>query len=204
MPKKILVWLWLAGLSGWLSSCVVTKPLDTPVRVSIRETVPVIITKDAEATFINNYIEEDYRKAFVNELKRTLAFNNLVIDPDNPQFDIIIDEFSLNETTAIDTVKDEKSKDHGKTFPIAEGSLRTAGSILNLATQQTTPWSADHKKRERLTSFQSPDQMIKGENKDLTEYRKKNFDRNEFVTLSGKCGQNTADAITKLIRKQIQ
>jgi len=89
-------------------------------------------------------------------------------------------------------------------FDIAFAKLKASGTLVYLSNQQTMSWTADKDKIERVTSLQSPAQIIKGENKDLSEYRKKNFDRGEFVSLSGGCGQNAADAITKAIKKQLK
>jgi hypothetical protein len=173
------------------------------VHVSLNETLPIAITKDAGATFITFYTEEDYRKIFLDELKKLLATDMISVDNVNPQFAISFAALEMNETTNTDTVKDQKSQDNGKVFYIAEAKLKATGTLLNLSSQQSVNWNVTHDKHERVTSFQNLGQIVKGDNKKMDEYRKKDFDKNEFVSLAGGCGQKAAREINKIIRKQL-
>lgn len=192
------------------SSCSSTNTSSTPVapppdvHVNLNESLLITITKDAEASFITFYTEDDYRKAFLDEIKRSFTASQIIPDNISPQFEITLTTLEMNETTVTDTVKDQKSKDNGKVFPLAVAKLKASGTLTNLQTQQTTPWTVTHDKKERVTSFQNLAQIVKGENKNLDEYRKKDFDRNEFVSLAAGCGQLAARDITKTIRRQLK
>ena len=194
----------IATLPIWFSSCLVSKPPETNVHVTLDETVPIKITKDAGASFVTLYTDDEYRKIFLSELKRLLPLYKVIVSDSAPQFHITISQLELQEVTTTDTVKDEKSKDNGRVFNVAVGKLRSSGQVVTLATQQSNGWEGKKEKRERVTSLQSLGQMVQGENKDLNEYRKKDFDRNEFVSLSGQCGQEAAQSISKMIRRQLK
>jgi hypothetical protein len=210
--QRTFLWITLASLISLtlLSSCSSTNTSSAPaapppdVHVSLNENFPVAIIKDAEATFITFYTEDDYRKAFLDEMKRSLTVSQVIPDNVSPQFSITLTSLELNEATVTDTVKDQKSKDNGKVFPLAVAKLKASGTLTNLQTQQTIPWTVTHDKRERITSFQNLAQIVKGENKNLDEYRKKDFDRNEFVSLAAACGQMAARDISKTIRRQLK
>lgn len=206
MQKRTNILFFLSGILTplWFSSCQVSKPLETEVRVSINESLPIKITKDAGATFITFYGEDDYRKIFLQEVKNSLALHKVIVDNTNPQFSLAFIELTMDEKTTTDTVKDEKSKDNGKIFDIAVAKLNASGTLINLNNQTSTPWAVEKSKRERITSLQSLGQVISGENKGLNEYRKKDFEKGEFVSLSGQCGQKASEEIYKVIRKQVQ
>jgi len=201
---KLSSGFWLILFTLLMPSCYVSKPLESDVRVDLDENVPIKITKDDDATFITFFGEDDYRKSFLEGMKSSLGYDKIVIDHANPQFRISISEFDLNERTTTDTVKDQKSKDNGKIFDIAVATLKVNGLITNLSDQKSVPWTADKDKREKITSLQSLGQMMSGENKNLTEYRKKDFDKNEFITLSSECGRRAATVITNSIRRQMK
>ncbi len=75
---------------------------------------------------------------------------------------------------------------------------------MNLADQSKQSWTATKNKKERVTSLQSLGQMVTGENKELNEYRKKDFDKNEFLSLAGQCGQDAAGEISKRVKRQMK
>jgi len=106
------------GFLCWLNSCQSAKPLETEVRIKLHEALPITITKDNGATFITFYTEDDYRKVFIDELKKSLAINKVVVDNVNPQFRIFFNELHLNETTTTDTVKDRKTMEGCLTLPL--------------------------------------------------------------------------------------
>ncbi|MGB4973269.1 MAG: hypothetical protein WBO32_11465 [Cyclobacteriaceae bacterium] len=198
-----LIW---AAFALSLYSCMVSVPAEpeTEVRVSLDESVAIEIIKDSGTRFISLYSEEDYRKAFLDYLKSSMNERKLVIDNTNPEFSIAITKLELTEISTLDTVKDERSPDNGRVFDIAIANGKVSGTITNLATQKTETWTADRDKKERLTSFQSPAQIIKGENKDLNEYRKKDFDKNEFVSIAAQCGQQAAKEVGNSVRRQLK
>ncbi len=195
--------IWVAFVSLSVYSCMVSAPAEpvTEVRVSLDESVAIEITKDNGTRFITLYSEEDYRKAFLDYFKSSMNEKKIIIDDANPEFSITVTKLELTEISTLDTVKDERSPDNGRVFDIAIAKGIASGTITNLATQKTETWTADRDNKERLTSFQSPAQIIKGENKDLNEYRKKDFDKNEFVAIAAQCGQRAATQISKTIRK---
>ncbi|MEQ8424068.1 MAG: hypothetical protein RIA63_05110 [Cyclobacteriaceae bacterium] len=186
-----------------LISCYVSKPLDTQTRVKLDENIPIKINKEEGARFVENFGEADYRKAFLDGMKLSLGYDNVVIDDANPQFIITFAELEILEIATTDTVKDEKSQDNGRIFEIAEAKLKVSGTLVNVSDQKSITWSADKDKSERITSLQNPSQIIKGENKDLNEYRRKDFDKGEFVELSGQCGRRAATVIVNNIRRQL-
>ncbi|GAB1444660.1 hypothetical protein MASR2M41_02790 [Flammeovirgaceae bacterium] len=177
---------------------------ETEVRVSLDESVAIEIFKDSGTRFITLYSEEDYRKAFLDYLKSSMNERKLIIDNTNPEFSITITKLELTEISTLDTVRDERSPDNGRVFDIAIANGKVSGTITNLATQKTETWTASRDKKERLTSFQSPAQIIKGENKDLNEYRKKDFDKNEFVSIAAQCGQQAAKEVGNSVRRQLK
>lgn len=201
MKLPNLSWVFIAPLS--LYSCMVSVPTEpeTEVRVSLNESVALEIIKDSGTRFITLYSEEDYRKAFLDYFIASMNEKKIIIDNANPEFSITLTKLELTEISTLDTVKDERSPDNGRVFDIAIAKGIASGTITKLATQKTETWIADRDKKERVTSFQSPAQIIKGENKELNEYRKKDFDKNEFVSIAAQCGQKAAKQISKTIRK---
>lgn len=187
-----------------LQACYVSKPLETAVHVSFDEVLPVTISKDDKARFVTNYTENDYRKAFLDGMKSSLSYDKVVIDNTNPQFKVSITELQIAEIITSDTVKDDKSKDNGRVFGISKAMLKVSGTVVRLSDQKSATWTADSDKRERITSFQNPSQIITGENKNLDEYRKKDFDKNEFVSLSAQCGQRAGSSVTNTIRRLLK
>lgn len=187
-----------------LAACYVSKPLETEVRVGLSEVVPIKILKDEGATFVSNFGDADYSKAFIEGMTSSLGFDKVIVDNANPQFSITISELELSETTSSDTVKDEKSADNGKIYSIAVANLKATGTMVNLSTNKSITWTADKDKKEKVTSMRSLGQMVTGDNKELDEYRKKDFDKNEFVQLSSQCGNRAASVITNNIRRQLK
>jgi hypothetical protein len=200
-------WLFILGLAACASTA--SQPSTPPpplpeVKISLNETLPISTSKDERATFITFYGEEDYRKAYLSELRRVLTDNRIIIDPTAPQFTVSFTSLKLNERTVADTVKDTRSTDNGKVFDVTIATLEASGSLLNVANQSSSIWIAPYDKKEKVTSWRSVGQMIKGENKSMDEYREKQFDRNEFVQLSGSCGARTAYLLAKKIREQLK
>lgn len=187
-----------------LSSCLMSKPLETEVRISLQNQLVVQLVKDLSASYVSNYSEEEYKNIFLDELKRLLALEKIILDDANPQFTVSVLQLTLQEKLTSDTVKDERSADNGKVFRISEGLVKASGELTNIATAKTVRWTADKDKKERVTSLQSLGQMVTGENKNLNEYRKKEFDKTEFYALAGQCGQKAAGVIANMIKKQVQ
>lgn len=204
MKLKAMGFLLLLGSTAIVNACLMSKPLEAEVRISLSEQVAVNISKDLGASYIDAYSEDDYKKIFFDELKRLLALEKIVVDNTNPQFSISITQLALQEKLSADTVKDERSPDHGKVFRITEGLVSANGTLTNVTNQKTINWTATKDKRERITSMQSLGQMVTGDNKNLTEYRKKEFDKTEFYALAGQCGQKAAAVIASNIKKQMK
>ena len=187
----------LVSLLVSLEGCYVAKPLDHDVRVSYNTDFAIIRKKEGNSDFLSKHTDEEYRKAYIDAVKVEMANDHLIPDDANPEY--IVKITSL-ESTKLDTVKNEKSKDNGMVRELTLAGLKTTGFVTKAGTSISSNWNAEKDKNESLTSNRSLDQMIDGKNKDGTEYREKAFDDNEFILQAGHCGRRAGVRITKEVQ----
>lgn len=200
MPsRKIQIIFTLFFVATLTSSCYVSKPLAVEVRVSVNTSFPVITKNEGNSHFIEKHSEEEYLAAYLKELTKEFAVNHLIIDNTSPEFIVQISSLEITESTKLDTIKDAKSKDNGTIQELTQATLKTQGTVVRIADQSTHKWEADDDDKETVTNNQSLQQIIDGQNKDNSIYRKKAFTDDELVVQSGVCGRRAAVRIAHAI-----
>lgn len=194
---KIRKYCFLAAL-GVLTSCYTNlKELDREVRVRIVDNMSISIDNRGNSTF-NEYLNEaQYREAFLRGLRSDLQGKKVIIDNQNPEFEVVLEKFSLVESSRMDTINDASSPDNGKIFELSSLELSASGSMKRISDGKTFTWSADKSKSESTTSLRSAAQIAAGENKDKNEYREKAFDSGEPADLTQKVGERAGSMIVR-------
>lgn len=187
-----------------LNGCYVSKPLDHDVKISINKDFPVQIKNEGKSNFSSKHSEDEYRQSYLTEMTKELQINHIVIDDAAPQFIAKISLLEITESTKMDTVKDEKSKDNGMIRELTMAGLKTNGTIAKAGETTNHNWQAEKAKDESLTNNQSFDQFVNGQNKDHSSYREKAFDDTEFVKQAGVCGRRAAVRITNEIQRLLK
>ena len=202
--KAVILPIVIAMSLTCLESCYVAKPLDREVHITINNDFPVTIKNTGSSNFSAKHTEAEYRQAYLNGLKAELTSNHILIDETATEFVVKINSLELHESTKIDTVKDEKSKDNGLIRDLTLAGLKTSGTISRVGSTISTNWEAEKNKDEKLNNNQNVGQILLGQNKDNTVYTEKGFDDNEFVVQSGHCGRRAAVKITHEIQSLLK
>ena len=188
-----------------LSGCYINlnKHLDREVRVRVNNNLPVSIDNQGNSTF-NEYLNDSqYVEQFMAGLKAEFSGNKIVIDDVNPEFEVRFSEFSITESTKMETVNNESSPDHGKEFELSTLNLVAKGTVVRMSDGVSYDWYASKNKNESLTSLRSADQIAKGTNKEKNQYREKSFVSGTATDLTQKVGRRSGTSIVKEIYNSI-
>ena len=117
----------IALLSLLLTSCYVSKTLEDEVRVRINGVIPVTIVNEGSSNFVDAYTVKQYQQKFLEGLKAEFATSKVIIDNDNPMFEINFTSLTITEKTEIETVNDTTSDDHGRQFELTSLSMTAKG-----------------------------------------------------------------------------
>ncbi len=182
----------------FLTSCYTNlKELDREVRVRIVDNMSITIENNGNSTFTEYLNEAQYREEFLRGLRSDLQGKKVIIDNQNPEFEVVLEKLSITESTRMDTIKDASSPDNGKVFELTTLDLDASGSMRKISDGKMFTWSADKSKSESTTSLRSAAQIAAGENKDKNEYREKAFDSGESGDLTEKVGGRAGSMIVR-------
>lgn len=84
--NRTLAFSVLLILSVILSTCYVSKKSVRQVNVSINSDFEVQVDRDPAGHFIDYYTADQYRQFFMDGLTKQLAFKNIVVVVENPEF----------------------------------------------------------------------------------------------------------------------
>lgn len=191
-------------LSLLLTSCYVSKSLEDEVRVRINGVIPVTIVNEGNSAFVDAYTKKEYQQKFLEGLKAEFATSKVIIDNENPMFEIKFTSLTITESTEMETVNDSTSDDHGRQFELTKLSLTAKGDLIQLPQGNSSSWWADKTKAERVTSLRSGGQVITGQNKEKNEYREKEFSDDQAADLTIKCGRRSGVVIVKDIIRAVK
>ncbi len=185
-----------------LTSCYTNlKELDREVHVRIVDDMNISVQNSGNTNFSGYLSETQYRDVYLQGLRADLQANKVIIDEQNPEFEIYLSQLTVVETTKMDSINDTSSPDHGKKFELSSLDLSASGTMKRLSDGTTYTWSADKSKNESTTSSRSAAQIAAGENKDKNLYREKEFDSDEVSDLTRKVGERSGAMILRdLIR----
>lgn len=189
----------LVALPFLLSACYISKSLDREVHVRLIADVPVNVVNNSNSNFTAFASNEQYAEKLLEGMKGEFNGSNVVPDNVNPEFEVLVTEFTLTETTKIETVNDTTSDDHGKKFELTELDLTAKGIVTRLSDGVQYEWWANKSKEEKVTSLRSAGQIVTGENKEKNEYREKEFSEDEALDLSWNCGRRSGNSVVKKI-----
>ena len=113
-----------------IQSCYVSKPLDHDVHVSIDPDFQIVISNTGNSNFSAKHTQEEYRKAYMDQMIKELALSRVIADNMTPEFMIKITSLEIHESTKMDTVKDVKSKDNGMVRELTLADLKTSGTHI--------------------------------------------------------------------------
>jgi len=200
MKKTVFL---LLTASVFLYACNTTKSLETEVTIAVDGDFEVVVENKGNSHFSEKYTKQEYKDAYLTALKSSLVLHKIKVVPPSmsPDFTMNISKLTIVESTSLDTVKNESSKDNGKIFELTNASLKANGTVTMVSTGKEHGWYGDKSKREKKTSFQSAGQMVTGQNKDLTEYREKEFDQYTIRNLASNCGSNSGVSVTREIKR---
>ena len=187
-----------------LQSCYVSKSIERDVKVSLDENFTVKITNTGKSNFIKNYSEQEYKKAFIEGMKAEFVGSHIIIDNNNPEFNISIKELTITESTISETITDINSPDNEKIFELTSLKLSSNGSTVKANGEKKQTWWADKSKDEKVTNSRLAGEIVTGDNKDKKNYRKKEFDKDIVHDLTLKCGRRSSVRIIKNITQMIK
>lgn len=186
------------------SSCYVSKSLDRDVHVRINTNIPVSIFNNGNSTFVAAFQEPEYQQKFVEGMKGEFAGSKVIADNVNPEFEVKVANFSITESTSIETVNDSTSADHGKTFELSKLDLKASGTITRLKDNVVYNWSASKDNEEKVKSNRTVIHLATGQNKETNEYREKEFSTSEAGNLAGNCGRRSGNSVVKEILRSLK
>lgn len=181
-----------------------SKSLERDVHVRIDSNLPVSIFNTGSSKFSEVFDEAAYQDKFLTGLKSEFTTSKVIADNVNPEFEIKFTEFTVTETTKMETVNDSTSDDHGKQFELTTLKLSAKGTVIRLKDNVSYNWSATKDKSEKVTSLRSGGQVVTGQNKEKNEYREKDFSSDEAGDLAQKCGRRSGSSIVKEILRSLK
>lgn len=184
-----------------LSSCGVTKGLEEEVGAKINETINLKIVNTSNTKFSSSKSEADMKNFYLTSMKNSLKANNVNSESSSAKYEISIEEVIITETTANKTITDSSSKDLGKVFELTTIKITTKGTVKRISDGATASWSAYKDKSEKVTSLRNAEQMVNGENKNLDEYREKEFVSHTCADMMGSLGGKASTEIIRQIKK---
>lgn len=201
MKKLTFILIALSILGG----CYTSKKLDRQVKATLKMDFAIQLQPGPSAKYIDKHTEEEYRQAFREGLKKELAYSNVQLVDENPEFEIYVTSFVISETVKNQTVTDSSSQYYGKTFELTKCDLTSSGRVRRpLTDEDLGDWSAQKDKEEKITNNRSFGQVITGTNKDGSVTRVKAFDDDTFITLAEQCGRRSAVRVVKLISRKAE
>ena len=184
-----------------LSSCYISKNLDREVRVSLTTDFTVEVSNTGNSQFTSNFTAEEYKAAFIERLTSELSYSKIIVDPANPEFNVVISKVVIKESTKTETVNDEESEQHGQSYELTSLDIDASGSVTQVVGGKTETWTAYKGKEESVTSNRSGGQIITGQNKDNNTYREKEFSSDKAKDLTGDTGRRSGAVIINKIHK---
>ncbi|GAB4294621.1 MAG: hypothetical protein Kow0068_19430 [Marinilabiliales bacterium] len=194
-----------------LQSCYWGKYIEENQKVAINTDFDVeMIDESGQAKYLNNYLKEDYRSAFLDKLKEQLSLKNITVLPENSNqadFELLIKNMKITERLITETVDDTASEQYGETYYLADCLINIEASLYK------GPASGNHElknfkifagKDERVTNNRTFFDYIFGLNKDYSVYHFKDLPEDIFIDLSEKCAQKVHDKVTRKIAKKIK
>ena len=190
-----------------LSGCYLNlkHTIDRVVRVRIVEDVPVSITNTGNSTFNEYVTEAEYKSKYLDALRAELGGTaNIILSDENPEYEVMISSFTIQESTKEEKINDSESPDHGKVFELTTLDFTAQGSVKRLSDGKTRSWYANKSKSESTTSSRSAGQLVTGDNKEKNEYREKDFDSGTAADFTNTIGSRSGVVIVKEISKSMK
>ena len=184
-------------LSAIMSSCYLSKPLDRDVHVELLKDFHVMTVNNGKSSFTDNVPEDTLKMKFLEGMSAEFKTSRVIVDNNHPEFIVSISSLQITESTKTQTVDDSTSNDNGKKFELSKLEFSAEGTIKKLSDP------AEYKE-EKLTSLQSMGQAITGQNKDMNEYREKEFEENEAALLSWNCGRRSGNSVVRELIKSLE
>ena len=177
-----------------LSSCYISKKLDSPATIRIRNNFEVTLAECSEPKYINYSTKETYRREFLEALENELKEHNLISqDSGKVNYDLEITQLKVQESISSETVNEENFELHGCTVYFS-GVLYENG-------QRIGELSADAARSEDTSNNRTFWEWVFGLNKDNSTYHVKGMSAGICERLSEKCGKHACAVITKRIVK---
>lgn len=198
--------LFLIAIVFATQSCYISRPLKVSKTIKIISDITPEVDKTEDAKYITNYNYNDYKDAYVNELKNTLINYNLnETDKENCDFTLVITKLNISETISTETIDDSESDYNGQTYDISNCSVSAYFTLYKgNRLKEITKNHAYSTKDEKITNNRNLGDYIFGDNKDNKTYRYKGLPDDILLTLSQKAGRRTVGKITKKINKEIK
>lgn len=205
MKKYIFLFL---IITNTLQGCYIGKPLKNKVNLCIDLSFETTINNTFGDKYLDKLKWNDYKTAFIDGLKNEGGYYNLeVVDntSQNIDFSLVINSFSVSESSHSETVSDEKSPYNGKSFQLSDCSASSSFTLYKGNKEKVLgEWSTSADKSEKLTNNRNFGDYVFGANKDNSEYRYKGLDDNICVNLSEKCGKHVIAKLTRKISKNLK
>lgn len=202
MSFKSLIALAISFLT--LSSCYTNfKELDREVHVRIIDNTSVSVQNNSNSNFSGYLNDAQYRENMMQGLRSDLQANKVIIDDNNPEFEVFVSQLTVVESTKTDSIVDAESPSNGMTFELTTLDFSASGTMRRISDGETFSWSADKSKSESTTTSRSAAQIATGENKSKNEYREKELDANEASDLATKVGERAGAMIIRDLIKAV-
>ena len=191
-----------ASIAVLLSSCYVSRKLDTTASIKIHSDFEVVLDeKCSEPKYISNSTKSTYKNYFLDALKSEMKKNNLIpADSGNADYALTVTEFSVVENMNTETVSDASSGENGEKYEVHGCGVYFSGT-LSKDGSNSGDLKADASKDEELTNRRTFFDWLFGVNKDHTSYHIKSLSSDVCSDLSSKCGKRACAVITKKIVK---
>jgi hypothetical protein len=184
-----------------LSSCYMNlnKHLEREVKVRLDTNFPVSIDNQGNSSFSSSLNEVQYKEEFLKGLRAEFQGSKIIIDDLHPEFEIQFSQFSVSESTRMDTIKNTSSPDNGKIFELSKLRIEARGKLIRMTDGVVNDWYAHLDDSESTTSLRSASQITGGTNKEKNEYREKPFNTDQAGEMTLKVGRRSGVSIVKEI-----
>jgi len=121
--------------------------------------------------------EAEYRKVFLKALENDLRLQKVVIDEENPEFEIRLSKWTIYEMEKEEKITDVNSPQNNQKFQLTTISMYVSGSIQRLSDQKSNNWSAAYDLSETITSQATTVKNGQGVEQTENNYKKNAFDK---------------------------
>lgn len=189
-------------LSSFLSSCYISRQVETPVSMRIDESFMVVTSQPDDPKYMKEQDTAKFKQMFIEGIKNELTSYNVTVVNDNScEFVLKIKSFRLRESVNTSTVDDAASPYNGQSYALHSCDADVDFVLLKNGSEAEKGFAGVNKE-EKLTNNRNVGDYILGTNKSGSEYRHKQLSGDVFEDLSQRAGRRTAARITKKLTKK--